>query len=159
METDLDLNGKSLLNFNSPISFKSKSVILGKYNYSNSRGFIEINGIYHYHAFGVDLTVKKVTLRVTKSDIGTFNSSDTAVKIVTRRGSSTATGVMVGELRAISFSFDFAVSGDEEFWIELTRRSIIKKAEVVIIIEIYFFFSKNETETQPKAKNILFQPY
>ena len=111
---------------------------MGKYNYSNSRELIEINGIYHYHAFGVDLTVKKVTLRITPSRIhtGIFNSSDTAVKIAAGRRSSTATGVLVGELRAISFSFDFAVSGDEEFWIELTRRSVIETAEVVIIIEI-----------------------
>ena len=153
METDLDLNGKSLLNFNSPISFKSKSVILGKYSYSVSRESIRINDNLHFHVFGVDLTVKKVTLRVT-SYIDIFNSSDTAVKIVTRRRSSTATGVKVGE-RAISYWFDFAVSGDEEFWIEL-RPSGIRAAEVVIIVEIYFFFSKNETKTQSKAKNILF---
>ena len=138
METDLDLNGKSLLNFNSPISFKSKLAIFGKYNYSKNRELIEINSIYHCHAFGLDLTVNEVTLRVipTSSLTGIFNSSDTAVKIVAGRRSSTATGVKVGELRAISYSFDFAVSGDEEFWIELTRRSVIRSAELVIIIEI-----------------------
>ena len=90
METDLDLNGKSLLNFNPSISFKSKSTILGKYNYSASRESIRINDNVHYHVFGVDFTVKKVTLRITSSDTGMFNSLDPAVKIITRRRSSTA---------------------------------------------------------------------
>ena len=114
METDLDLNGKSLLNFNPPISSKSKSSSFGKYNYSKNRESIVINDNIHFHVFGVDLTIKKVTLRVT-SRSGILNPSDTAVKIAAGRRSSTATGVQVGKLRAISYSFDFAASEDEEF--------------------------------------------
>ena len=63
METDLDLNGKRLLNYNP----KSKAVILG--NYSSSGGFI-INGIRttaHY-VFGFDFTIKKITFQIISRD-------------------------------------------------------------------------------------------
>ena len=62
METDLDLNGKRLLNYNP----KSKAVILG--NYSSSGGYV-INGMIttNYYIFGFDLTIKKITFQIIKS--------------------------------------------------------------------------------------------
>ena len=63
METDLDLNGKRLLNYNPP---KSKTVIFGKYdrvNVSNLQDHFAINGS-NPNMFGFDFTLKKITLHV-----------------------------------------------------------------------------------------------
>ena len=56
METDLDLNGKRLLNYNPP---KSKTVIFGKYN-KTSGDYFTINGS-NIFKFGFDFTIKKIT--------------------------------------------------------------------------------------------------
>ena len=53
METDLDLNGKRLLNYNPP---KSKTVILG--NYNKTSGMFKINDSDTFK-FGFDFTIKK----------------------------------------------------------------------------------------------------
>ena len=57
METDLDLNGKRLLNYP-----KSKAVIFGDYNKAAGtfkKPLFTINGETAYHVFGFDFTVKK----------------------------------------------------------------------------------------------------
>ena len=58
METDLDLNGKRLLNYNPP---KSKAVIFGKYNKTSGSTFT-INGS-NIFKFGFDFTIKKITFK------------------------------------------------------------------------------------------------
>ena len=72
METDLDLNGKSLLNYNPP---KSKTVIFGNYD-SNRRATIippkgpfELNDANH-NIFGFDFTIKKITLTIISQTMG-----------------------------------------------------------------------------------------
>ena len=54
METDLDLNGKRLFNYNP----KSKTVIFGQYDKESET--IRINNETDYHVFGFDFTVKKI---------------------------------------------------------------------------------------------------
>ena len=62
METDLDLNGKSLLNYNP----KSKAVIHGLYTMQSDGRTFTIDGdtTNDEIVFGFDLTIKKVTLRI-----------------------------------------------------------------------------------------------
>ena len=60
METDLDLNGKRLLNY------KSKTVIFGQYGKESET--IRINNETDYHVFGFDFTVKKITIHFTVRD-------------------------------------------------------------------------------------------
>ena len=62
METDLDLNGKRLLNYNP----KSKTVIFGQYDKESET--IRINNEANYHVFGFDFTVKKITIHFTVRD-------------------------------------------------------------------------------------------
>ena len=63
METDLDLNGKSLLNYNPP---KSKAVIHGLYTMQSDGSTFTIDGDVTNDdtVFGFDFTIKKVTLSV-----------------------------------------------------------------------------------------------
>ena len=65
METDLDLNGKRLLNYP-----KSKAVIFGQYQKAtdSEREIFTINNETAHHVFGFDFTVKKVTLHFTVRD-------------------------------------------------------------------------------------------
>ena len=63
METDLDLNGKRMLNYNPP---KSKAVIFGQYDKESET--IRINNETDYHVFGFDFTVKKITIHFTVRD-------------------------------------------------------------------------------------------
>ena len=65
METDLDLNGKRLLNYNPP---KSKAVIFGNYDSTRNphlfqKGLFQINDAKH-NVFGFDFTIKKITLTI-----------------------------------------------------------------------------------------------
>ena len=57
METDLDLNGKRLLNYNP----KSKAIFFGQYQ--KGEGYqpekFTINSETAYHVFGFSLTIKK----------------------------------------------------------------------------------------------------
>ena len=66
METDLDLNGKRLLNYNP----KSKAVILGLYTKATDRERekFTINNESAHHVFGFDFTVKKITIHFTIRD-------------------------------------------------------------------------------------------
>ena len=133
METDLNLNGKRLLNYP-----KSKAVIFGQYT-KGTKGQSEkftINGETAYHVFGFDFTVKKITLHFTVRD-GPIVPVNTSVVISTRpnRIEQSASGVDIGN-NAISYSFDFAVAADNEFELSLRNRGGIARANATILIEI-----------------------
>ena len=137
METDLDLNGKSLLNYNPP---KSKAVIHGLYTWqSNGRGTFTIDGdaTNDDTVFGFDFTIKKVTLsvRLFRSRVIPQN---TRVCLSSNEKEQRASGVKIGRdfARAISFSFDFAVGAGEVFNLNLEDGDVITQATVVILIEI-----------------------
>ena len=137
METDLDLNGKRLLNYNPP---KSKAVIHGLYTWqSNGRGTFTIDGdaTNDDTVFGFDFTIKKVTLsvRLFRSRVIPQN---TRVHLSSNEKEQRASGVKIGRdfARAISFSFDFAVGAGEVFNLNLEDGDVITQATVVILIEI-----------------------
>ena len=130
METDLDMNGKRLLNLNYP---KSKAVILG--NYTRSGGYI-INGIdttAHY-VFGFGFTIKKITFQIISRD-GAIIPSNTYIHLETSSGKSQqAFGVYLND-QAIRYSFDLAVGAAEE--LDFTwRTGSITRANIAILIEI-----------------------
>ena len=134
METDLNLNGKRLLNYNP----KSKAVIFGQYTkgtLGQSEKFT-INGETAYHVFGFDFTVKKITLHFTIRD-GPIIPVNTSVVISTRpnRTEQSAFGVDIGN-NAVSYSFDFAVAANNEFVLTLKNRGGIARANGTILIEI-----------------------
>ena len=110
METDLDLNGKRLLNYP-----KSKAVIFGQYQKatdSESETF-RINNETAHHVFGFDFTVKKITLHFTVRD-GPIVPGNSSVMIKASSKTQSASGVFIGN-NAISYSFDFAVAAIDEF--------------------------------------------
>ena len=138
METDLDLNGKRLLNLNYP---KSKAVIHGLYTIQPNRGgTFTIDGdiTNDYTVFGFDLTIKKVTLRVRLSRSRVIPQKIRARLNILKTGKEQrASGVDIGGVgNAISFSFDFAVGASEIFSFSLEDGGAIGQATVVILIEI-----------------------
>ena len=133
METDLNLNGKRLLNYP-----KSKAVIFGQYQ-KGTRGQSEIfriNNETAHHVFGFDFTVKKITLHFTIRD-GPIVPANTSVVISTRPNgrSQRASGVDIRN-NALSYSFDFAVDANNEFQLSMLNRGGIARANVTILIEI-----------------------
>ena len=134
METDLDLNGKRLLNYP-----KSKAVIFGDYKKATAGKGAQftINGETAYHVFGFSLTIKKITLHVTIRD-GPIVPANTRIHLQilkTGRREQRAFGVYLGN-NAISYSFDFAVNAAEEFQLSLENRGGIARANATILIEI-----------------------
>ena len=134
METDLNLNGKRLLNYNP----KSKAVIFGQYQ-KGTRGqpeIFRINNETAHHVFGFDFTVKKITLHFTIRD-GPIVPVNTSVAISTRPNgrSQRASGVYLGN-NALSYSFDFAVGTNNEFQLSMINRGGIARANVTILIEM-----------------------
>ena len=134
IETDLNLNGKRLLNYNP----KSKAVIFGQYT-KGTRGQREkftINGETDYHVFGFSLTIKKITLHVTIRD-GPIVPANTRIylQILKAGKEERAFGVYLDN-NAISYSFDFAVDATEEFQLSLENRGGIARANATILIEI-----------------------
>ena len=133
METDLNLNGKRLLNYP-----KSKAVIFGQYQKAteSEREKFTINSETAHHVFGFDFTVKKITLHFTVRD-GPIVPVNTSVVISTHpnRTEKIASGVDIGN-NAISYSFDFAVGANEEFELSLRNRGGIARANVTILIEM-----------------------
>ena len=131
METDLDLNGKRLLNYNPP---KSKAVILG--NYSSSGGYV-INGVIktNYYIFGFDFTIKKITFQIISRD-GSIIPSNTYIHLTTRLTdkSQKAFGVSIYR-HTISYLFDYAVGAGDELFITWETGSITR-ANIAILIEI-----------------------
>ena len=130
METDLDMNGKRLLNYNP----KSKAVIMGEYSIGRSDGII-INDTL-LNIFGFNFTIKKITLDITARN-GIFTGANTRLKLSIAGGKTeeNASGVLTGN-KAISFSFDFAVGEHDTLYIELKKGSSIMSANVKILIEI-----------------------
>ena len=130
METDLDLNGKRLLNH------KSKAVIFGQYQKAtdSERETFKINNETEYHVFGFDFTVKKITLHVTIRD-GPIVPGNSSVMIKASSKTQSASGVFIGN-NAISYSFDFAVAAIDEFELSFKNRGGIARANATILIEI-----------------------
>ena len=133
METDLDMNGKRLLNYNP----KSKAVIFGKYDKGNAgttKGAFIINDS-NYIKFGFDFTVKKITLHVTHYNAA-VNAANTRLRLESSSGKEqTASGVLIS-YKTISFSFDFAVGEHNGFSVDFQRPSGIMQANATILIEI-----------------------
>ena len=130
METDLDLNGKRLLNYP-----KSKAVIVGQYQKAtDKREKFTINNDSAHHVFGFELKVKKITLHFTVRD-GPIVPVNTSVMIKASSKTQIAFGEDIGN-NAISYSFDFAVAANEEFELSLRNRGGIARANVTILIEI-----------------------
>ena len=127
METDLDLNGKRLINYP-----KSKAVIFGQYTKESEK--ITINNETAYHVFGFDFTVKKITLHFTVRD-GPIVPANTSVMIKASSKTQSASGVDI-ENNAISYSFDFAVAANDEFELSLRNRGGIARANATILVEI-----------------------
>ena len=134
METDLDLNGKRLLNYNP----KSKAVIFGDYKKATAGKGAQftINGETAYHVFGFDFTVKKITLHVTIRD-GPIVPANTRIHLQILKAGKTqrAFGVYLDN-NAISYSFNFAVGATEEFQLSLENRGGIAHANATILIEM-----------------------
>ena len=133
METDLDLNGKSLLNYNP----KSKTVIFGNYD-SNRRATIippkgpfELNDANH-NIFGFDFTIKKITLTIISRTMGS-NPANARLQLRTSGKELNASGVYSGS--TVSYSLDFAVGANELLKVDLKGSGIIK-ANATILIEI-----------------------
>ena len=134
METDLNLNGKRLLNYNP----KSKAVIFGDYKKATAGKGAQftINGETAYHVFGFDFTVKKITLHVTIRD-GPIVPENTRIHLQILKAGKTqrAFGVYLDN-NAISYSFNFAVGATEEFQLSLENRGGIAHANATILIEM-----------------------
>ena len=134
METDLNLNGKRLLNYNP----KSKAVIMGNYRKAPGprRTKFTINGGAAYHVFGFSLTIKKITLHVTIRD-GPIVPENTYIRLQIFKAGRTqrAFGVYLDN-NAISYSFDFAVGATEEIQFSLENEGGIAHANVTILIEM-----------------------
>ena len=133
METDLDLNGKSLLNYNP----KSKTVIFGNYD-SNRRATIfppkgpfELNDAQST-IFGFDFTIKKITLTIISRTMGS-NPANARLQLRTSGKELNASGVYSGS--TVSYSLDFAVGANELLKVDLAGSGIIK-ANATILIEI-----------------------
>ena len=129
METDLDLNGKSLLNH------KSKAFFFGRY--VKGRGAqSENDGVINHHVFGFEFTVKKITLHVTVRN-GTVIPANTRIQLQIKAGKvQSASGVDIGN-NAISYSFDFTVPANEELTLSVTNPGgIIAQANMTLLIEI-----------------------
>ena len=134
METDLDLNGKRLLNHNP----KSKTVIFGNYD-SNRRATIfppkgpfELNDAQST-IFGFDFTIKKITLTIISQTMGS-NPANARLQLRASGKELNASGVYSGS--TVSYSLDFAVGANELLKVDLTKGSGIIKANAAILIEI-----------------------
>ena len=128
METDLDLNGKRLLNYTP----KSKTVIFGKYDKTSGK-MLTINDS-NIFKFGFDFTIKKITFNV-KHRTGVVNAANTRLQVHTIGREQTVSGV-VNYNHTISFSFDFAVGVHDTLGVRFQGVRNIAIADVTILIEI-----------------------
>ena len=127
METDLDLNGKRLLNH------KSKAFFFGRY--VKGGGQSEKDDVINHHVFGFDFTVKKITLHVTVRN-GTVIAANTRIQLQIKAGKvQSVSGVDIGN-NAISYSFDFAVPANEQLTLSVTNPGGIAQANMTLLIEI-----------------------
>ena len=133
METDLDLNGKSLLNYNP----KSKAVIFGNYDSSRRvavfpKGPFIINDAQH-NIFGFDFTIKKITLTILSRTMGS-NPANARLHLRASGKELNASGVYSGS--TVSYSLDFAVGANDSLRVDLPNTGGIIKANAAILIEI-----------------------
>ena len=134
METDLDLNGKSLLNYNP----KSKTVIFGNYDSNRYIAVFPPKGAFvlndaHHNIFGFDFTIKKITLTIISRTIGS-NPANARLQLRASGKELNASGVYSGS--TVSYSLDFAVGANELLKVDLTNGGGIIKANAAILIEI-----------------------
>ena len=134
METDLDLNGKSLLNYNP----KSKTVIFGNYDSNRYIAVFPPKGAFvlndaHHNVFGFDFTIKKITLTIISRTIGS-NPANARLQLRASGKELNASGVYSGS--TVSYSLDFAVGANELLKVDLTNGGGIIKANAAILIEI-----------------------
>ena len=132
METDFDMNGKRLLNYNP----KSKAVIFGNYDRGRTGGMLRaflINNS-NYIKFGFDLTIKKITLHITHFN-AVVNVTNTRLRLSSSEKEQTASGVFNSH-KTISFSFDFAVDGHSGLSVDFQNPTGIMQANATILIEI-----------------------
>ena len=134
METDLNLNGKRLLNYNP----KSKAVIFGDYKKATAGKGAQftINGETAYHVFGFDFTVKKITLHVTIRDVPIVPANTRIHLQILKAGKTQRAFGVYLDNNAISYSFNFAVGATEEFQLSLENRGGIAHANATILIEM-----------------------
>ena len=133
METDLDLNGKRLLNYNP----KSKAVIFGNYD-SNRRVAVFPKGPFiindaQYNVFGFDFTIKKITLTIISRTMGS-NPANARLQLRASGKELNASGVYSGS--TVSYSFDFAVGANDSLRVDLLKTGGILQANAAILIEI-----------------------
>ena len=133
METDLDLNGKRLLNYNP----KSKAVIFGNYDSSRRvavfpKGPFIINDS-QYNVFGFDFTIKKITLTIISRTMGS-NPANARLHLRASGKELNASGVYSGS--TVSYSLDFAVGANESLRVDLLNTGGILQANAAILIEI-----------------------
>ena len=134
METDLDLNGKRLLNYNPP---KSKAVIFGNYDSSRRvavfpKGPFIINDS-QFNVFGFDFTIKKITLTIISSTMGS-NPANARLHLRASGKELNASGVY--NRPTVSYSLDFAVGANDSLRVDLPNTGGIIKANAAILIEI-----------------------
>ena len=131
METDLDMNGKRLLNYNP----KSKAVIFGNYDRgrggSAQRAFL-INDS-NFIKFGFNFKIKKITLHITHYNAA-VNVANTRLRLSSEK-EQTASGVLTS-YKTINFSFDFAVDEHNGLSVDFQSPSGIMQANATILIEI-----------------------
>ena len=133
METDLDMNGKRLLNYNP----KSKAVIFGNYD-SNRRVAVFPKGPFiindsQYNVFGFDFTIKKITLTIISRTMGS-NPANARLHLRASGKELNASGVYSGS--TVSYSLDFAVGANESLRVDLLNTGGILQANAAILIEI-----------------------
>ena len=133
METDLDLNGKRLLNYNP----KSKAVIFGNYDSSRRvavfpKGPFIINDS-QFNVFGFDFTIKKITLTIISSTMGS-NPANARLHLRASGKELNASGVY--NRPTVSYSLDFAVGANDSLRVDLPNTGGIIKANAAILIEI-----------------------
>ena len=133
METDLDMNGKRLLNYNP----KSKAVIFGNYDSSRRvavfpKGPFIINDS-QYNVFGFDFTIKKITLTIISRTMGS-NPANARLHLRASGKELNASGVYSGS--TVSYSLDFAVGANESLRVDLPNTGGILQANAAILIEI-----------------------
>ena len=133
METDLDMNGKRLLNYNP----KSKTVIFGNYDSSRRvavfpKGPFVINDAQH-NVFGFDFTIKKITLTIISRTMGS-NPANARLHLRASGKELNASGVYSGS--TVSYSLDFAVGANESLRVDLQNTGGILQANAAILIEI-----------------------
>ena len=134
METDLDMNGKRLLNYNP----KSKAVIFGNYDSNRRVAVFPPKGPFmlndaHHNIFGFDFTIKKITLTIISRTMGS-NPANARLQLRASGKELNASGVYSGS--TVSYSLDFAVGANELLKVDLAKGSGIIKANAIILIEI-----------------------